>query len=921
MALGYLISTVIQVEDTDGKPLTGGWINVFEHGTTTPAVTYKDFDGDLNQNNVYLDHKGMCTILADADGMYDVYCYDIDGVEQWSRLNIGVVGGAGGASIDITSSDHSLVVSKVITGGRTNFDLTQNLDSKDLLEWIRCDGSSQVVGTDIHKPFYTKGTMRMGDRGIQLYRDRYYHVTAHVTANKSLNAEPYYDDVDIKFVLDYGGGAQSTIVTNTCTVDYSLLRAQEYEVSADVFPTSNAELLVEIADVETDNTFNIADIEVHRVYSGAPYIPGEWLTQIQSDWTEDDISKTSYIQHKPDLSVYATNAALTAGLATKQDVISDLQTIREGAALGATAVQDANYVHTDNNFTDAEKNKLSGIAAGAEVNVQSDWNTTDTSADSFIKNKPANLVQDANYVHTDNNFTTTLKDKLDGIASGAEVNVQSNWTETDTSSDAYIQNKPSLATVATTGSYSDLSNKPNLATVATTGSYNDLTNKPTIPAAQVNSDWDATSGVAAILNKPTIPAAQVNSDWNATTGVAAILNKPSVPNIKTTSTTLPPVDTNVSNMTLFTDGRVTVNNSTDVGLLAPIGTQSDAGKVLTGTYSGSPGKFTAAWTPVQSPLSAGNGITISSNVVSAKVKSNGGLVLDSNGLAVDSSFSGMFIGTYSQSTKTPYNDYKTAYDAGKAVYLRMTALGGDAMFQLYDIDSNKVVFTRIVGIASVYYTDSVVSTIIVSSSNVYNTYNTTLAAKADLDGKNPTLSTSGSISTYWNNTKLRLRKFNASTTGSWVGPGVSGSTTCNVVTRIYTNFDSSHLYAFPCPQNTSSYNTFSPVFRKIMYDGVLKFTNNTGTTDYVASIEPGNFTSASSITTWCDEAVCRVMVETGTHFVKIRGSAFYEVGVEYTNEPTSNSNRCLRVNAMSSSVSYEVMELFTKCVDYYYSAD
>ena len=45
---------------------------------------------------------------------------------------------------------------------------------------------------------------------------------------------------------------------------------------------------------------------------------------------------------------------------------------------------------------------------------------------------------------------------------------------------------------------------------------------------QVNSDWNATSGVAEILNKPTIPAAQVNSDWNAVSGVAQILNKPSV---------------------------------------------------------------------------------------------------------------------------------------------------------------------------------------------------------------------------------------------------------------------------------------------------------------------------------------------------------------------------------------------------------
>ena len=37
------------------------------------------------------------------------------------------------------------------------------------------------------------------------------------------------------------------------------------------------------------------------------------------------------------------------------------------------------------------------------------------------------------------------------------------------------------------------------------GSYTDLTNKPTIPAAQVNSDWNSSSGSSAILNKPVVP--------------------------------------------------------------------------------------------------------------------------------------------------------------------------------------------------------------------------------------------------------------------------------------------------------------------------------------------------------------------------------------------------------------------------------
>lgn len=66
-----------------------------------------------------------------------------------------------------------------------------------------------------------------------------------------------------------------------------------------------------------------------------------------------------------------------------------------------------------NDYTTAEKNKLSGIAAGAEVNVNADWNAN--SGDAQILNKPANLVQDASYVHTDNNYTSLEKLKLSNV--------------------------------------------------------------------------------------------------------------------------------------------------------------------------------------------------------------------------------------------------------------------------------------------------------------------------------------------------------------------------------------------------------------------------------------------------------------------------------------------------------------------------
>lgn len=81
---------------------------------------------------------------------------------------------------------------------------------------------------------------------------------------------------------------------------------------------------------------------------------------------------------------------------------------------------------------DSVEAKLNGIEAGAEVNVQADWNEADNTSDAFILNKPTgltqftndgNFVRDANYVHTDANYTEAEKTKLAGIAEGAQVNV------------------------------------------------------------------------------------------------------------------------------------------------------------------------------------------------------------------------------------------------------------------------------------------------------------------------------------------------------------------------------------------------------------------------------------------------------------------------------------------------------------------
>lgn len=80
-----------------------------------------------------------------------------------------------------------------------------------------------------------------------------------------------------------------------------------------------------------------------------------------------------------------------------------------------TAQDKAKLALLDQPYTQAEKTKLAGIETGAQRNapqVQADWQQTNSSSVSYIKNKPVNIVQDSRYVHTDNNFTNEMKDRV-----------------------------------------------------------------------------------------------------------------------------------------------------------------------------------------------------------------------------------------------------------------------------------------------------------------------------------------------------------------------------------------------------------------------------------------------------------------------------------------------------------------------------
>lgn len=139
-----------------------------------------------------------------------------------------------------------------------------------------------------------------------------------------------------------------------------------------------------------------------------------------------------------------------------------------------------------NDYVTADKTKVTNINEVVEAATK---NITATGISITLdkRNLVTNVVEN---IELDLPASTTAlaglmlpsdKTKLNGIAAGAEVNVNADWNATE--GDALILNKPTLSTVATSGSYNDLTSKPTIPTVDVDKEYVDtqLATKSDLP--------------------------------------------------------------------------------------------------------------------------------------------------------------------------------------------------------------------------------------------------------------------------------------------------------------------------------------------------------------------------------------------------------------------------------------------------------
>jgi hypothetical protein len=203
----------------------------------------------------------------------------------------------------------------------------------------------------------------------------------------------------------------------------------------------------------------------------------EDIQNVNPDWTETDSTKKSFIENKPNLPNSFVTDVTYDGNSILSNGVAELDDL-----LDAKVDKVAGKGLSTEDYTTEEQTKLASIEDEAQKNVQSDWNVTDTTSDAFIKNKPP----------------------IPEIpVSGVEVNdvsVVDNATKTA---------KITISSAGISGNYNDLTNKPDIGAITT--ALDEVVDKlaDIEPEAQKNvqSDWNVTDNTsdAFIKNKPAAP--------------------------------------------------------------------------------------------------------------------------------------------------------------------------------------------------------------------------------------------------------------------------------------------------------------------------------------------------------------------------------------------------------------------------------
>ena len=354
------------------------------------------------------------------------------------------------------------------------------------------------------------------------------------------------------------------------------------------------------AEVNVQPDWNQSDNTADDYIKNKPTIPA---AQVNSDWNAS--SGVARILNKPSLANVATSGdaddvaydnSSSGMVATNvQDAVDSLKREVSGKAESYDPVlSGALSMHRRDNTTigsesatlnvQCEASGVQSFASGIHSTASGDYSRAEgyysvaSGEASHAENRGA--VASGDYSHCEGkdtvaagecqhvsgkyNIVDNNDDYAEIIGNGTADNARSNARELDWNGNEYLAgdltiNKGTANEMIVGQVLASKADTSSLDTVASSGDYDDLTNKPTIPAAQVNSDWNASSGVEKILNKPSLATVATSGSYSD------LSNKPTIPTVNNAKLTIQQNGTTVKTFTANASSDVTANITTPDG--------------------------------------------------------------------------------------------------------------------------------------------------------------------------------------------------------------------------------------------------------------------------------------------------------------------------------------------------------------------
>ena len=167
---GYIIDPMVPFTDGKGNTIKDGFVRVFVAGSSTPVITYRNFDGSANQDLIELDNSGRTkTSVIGSKGLtYKVCVYDqlhsqespILTVDKVSVIGSNITAGAGATVVTgldgLTTKPEGFVDASVIgTDGYVALDhtlVTDDLNTDAKATAVENDRYIPLLNDDVNDP-------------------------------------------------------------------------------------------------------------------------------------------------------------------------------------------------------------------------------------------------------------------------------------------------------------------------------------------------------------------------------------------------------------------------------------------------------------------------------------------------------------------------------------------------------------------------------------------------------------------------------------------------------------------------------------------------------------------------------------------------------------------------------------------------